>query len=230
MSTSRLPKRRLIAASLAVVVVIAGVLVAVLSGGGRGKLGSSPAATFARAGTSQVSVAASQLGVAPSTLRRELRAGHSLAEVAKRTGHSPSKLVESLVAANAPAITGSSQLTPAQRRERLAALRARMTAAVNRRGRRPAIGVVNIAAAARYLGLRPAAVRHQLTHGRTLAQIAEATPGRSAAGVLAALLAVRTAALHRATAAGTITPKAEAALLATLQRRLTLLVHGQPPR
>jgi hypothetical protein len=176
-----------------------------------------------------VPLAAGYLGVPASKLRREIRSGRSLAELAARTpGHSASELINRLVAARAAALTASAKLTPEQRRKRLALLRTRMTAVVNRHGARLSIGDANLLAAAHYLGLHPVALQTELQRGRTLAQVANATPGHSAAGLIAALVAIRRAALKGAVAAGRISPQQEAQLLATLQARLTAIVNRVP--
>jgi hypothetical protein len=57
-----------------------------------------------------------------------------------------------------------------------------------------------LAAAAAYLAISPAQLTSELGSGKTLAQIADATAGKSAAGLTEALIAARTARLAAATA------------------------------
>src|SRR5207245_9230585 len=56
--------------------------------------------------------------------------------------------------------------------------------------------------AASYLGLSPARLRADLAAGMTLAQIADATPGKSTRGLIDALIASRRARLAAAVASG----------------------------
>ncbi len=79
-------------------------------------------------------------------------------------------------------------------------------------------GVAERAVAARYLGLSAATLRSERRAGKSLAQIASATPGRSTAGLRAALLAADRARTEHAATSGLITPKQE-------QRRLARLEH-----
>ena len=58
----------------------------------------------------------------------------------------------------------------------------------------------DLATAATYLGISPAQLSSELGSAKTLAQIADATPGKSAAGLTEALIAARRARLAAATA------------------------------
>jgi hypothetical protein len=60
--------------------------------------------------------------------------------------------------------------------------------------------VRDLATAATYLGISPARLSSELGSAKTLAQIADATPGKSAAGLAEALVAARRARLASATA------------------------------
>ena len=64
----------------------------------------------------------------------------------------------------------------------------------------------------------------------TLAQIADATPGESQAGLIQALVTARTETLAAAVAAGTLTKAEEQARVAELTRRVTALVEHKPSR
>jgi hypothetical protein len=223
----QLPRPRLIAAVLAVVLVIAGVLVALFSGSERGKLDSSPAAQVAAA-RRQVTVAARYLGIPTPKLRRELLSGRSLAEVAEATGHSAESLVQALLAERMARLKDSQTLTPAQQQRLLADERRRLERTVSRRGPLVVISAGNLHTAAGYLGLSTTAVRGQLRRGLTLAHLASATPGRSSAGLVAALLAARQADLRSEAAAGIITDAQEARRLASLRTRITSIVNRPP--
>ncbi len=81
------------------------------------------------------------------------------------------------------------------------------------------------AAVRNYLGLTPPQLHGELRAGRTLAQIANATARKSAAGLVAAIVAARQARLSTATAAGKLS-KAEAdARTAALTKRVTRMVN-----
>ena len=59
-----------------------------------------------------------------------------------------------------------------------------------------------LAVASSYLGLPAGTIESQLAHGSSLGQIADATPGRSAAGLVDAYVAALRAKLDRIVAAG----------------------------
>jgi hypothetical protein len=79
--------------------------------------------------------------------------------------------------------------------------------------------------AARYLGLRPVQLATELRSGKTLAQIANATPGKSAAGLIDAIVAARKPAIDARVAAGSLTQAKADARLARLRSRVTAAVN-----
>jgi hypothetical protein len=181
-----------------------------------------------------LATAAGYLGVAPSQLSGELAAGRSLAQIADATsGKSAAGLTEALVAA---------------RKARLSVLAARLpkriAAEVNRAGG-PAIGQGNaVRAAARiaalfvsparagsvaasYLGVSASQLKAELSSAKTLAQVADATPGKSQAGLIAALVQARGARLARAQAAGRLTQAAKAERQARQKQRIDALMQRQ---
>jgi hypothetical protein len=83
-----------------------------------------------------------------------------------------------------------------------------------------------LALPAAYLGLTTGQIAAQLQAGKTLAQIADGTPGHSAAGLVDYLVAAVKAKLDRAVAAGKLTQAQETSLLATVRTKLTALVNG----
>jgi hypothetical protein len=160
--------------------------------------------------SSPLVTAASYLGVSTAQLKSELRSGKSLGEIANATsGRSSTGLIDTLLAA------ARARLAAAQ-----ANLPKRVAAQVNRPGGRHGPSV-----AAGYLGLTPAQLRAELRSGRTLAQIADATSGKSAAGLIDALVAARTAKLAARVAAGALTKSQQAARVAKLRRRVTAMVN-----
>jgi hypothetical protein len=81
------------------------------------------------------------------------------------------------------------------------------------------------AVAAQYLGISRATLRGELQSGKTLAQIASSTPGKSAAGLKAAIITAATTRLHKAVSAGLITSQQEQQRLTTLSTRIDALIQ-----
>jgi hypothetical protein len=144
--------------------------------------------------------AATYLGTTTSNLLTQLQAGKTLAQIASSTsGKSTAGLIAALVAAEKTEIADavrSNRLTQTQADAITAKLQQRFTDFVN--GVHPDHGPGGphgfggpgpLAAAATYLGLSQSALAAQLQAGKTLAQIANATSGKSAAGLIAALVA-----------------------------------------
>ncbi|HEV7586363.1 MAG TPA: hypothetical protein VGO14_11350 [Solirubrobacteraceae bacterium] len=196
----RSSRQKLFAAVAIVAVIGGGTLAAVTIGRG--------AAHENRGGP--LVTAASYLGMPDAQLRSELQSGKSLAQIANaKSGKSSAGLVSVLLAA------GKEKLTKSQ-----ANLPRRVNALVNRvrvPAQRPA--------AARYLGLRPAQLARELRSGKTLAQIAGATSGKSVAGLIDAIVAARKPALTARVAAGRLTQAQADARLARLRSRVTTAVN-----
>ena len=81
-------------------------------------------------------------------------------------------------------------------------------------------------AAVAYLGLTAAQVQTDLTAGKTLAQIAAATTGKSTDGLIAALVTHEKAELAAKVAAGAITQAQADAVIPTLTAHFTAFVNG----
>jgi hypothetical protein len=237
-SLSRMRRPRLVLA-VAAVALAAGVAASVAVGGSSRPALERTAAVHRRAHAAgsglpawhgDVPVAAAYLGRDAKQVRRSLRAGSSLAAIAAATpGKSDSGLVEALVAARArrlQAAAAAGRLSKKAEQRRLSRLRARVAAEVARKGG-PAAGrgAAVLAPVASYLGVRVGRLRLELRTGRTLAQIADATPGRSAAGLIAALVADAKARLDAAVAAGRLSASAEARRLQALPARVTARVN-----
>jgi hypothetical protein len=84
----------------------------------------------------------------------------------------------------------------------------------------------SISAAAKYLGLTEAQIRTQLQSGKTLADIATAQ-GKTAAGLVDALVAAETAQLDKAVQSGHLTAAQEQQILPQLKQRVTDAVNGK---
>jgi hypothetical protein len=87
----------------------------------------------------------------------------------------------------------------------------------------------NLEAAATYLGLTRAELRNELESGKTLAQVATAH-GKTADGLVQALLDAAKKKLDAAVAAGRLTRADADATLAGLKERITDFVNGRFPR
>src|SRR4051812_13709805 len=86
-----------------------------------------------------------------------------------------------------------------------------------------------LAAAATYLGITQTQLLTQLQSGKTLAQIADATSGKSTAGLVDALVVAETAELDAALKAGTITQAQHDQIVAGLKARSTAMVNNTRP-
>lgn len=87
-------------------------------------------------------------------------------------------------------------------------------------------GFVDFSAAAGYLGLTDAQLRTRLESGDTLAEIAKAQ-GKTAAGLVDALVAAAKADLDEKVAAGRITAAQRTSILANLESRLDDVLEGE---
>jgi hypothetical protein len=190
-----------------------------------------------------LAAAATYLGVSQANLLTSLQSGKTLAQVAgATTGKSVAGLIDALVAAEKTelaAAVSAGRLTQAQSDQIAAGLPAHVTAEVN--GTRPAHGPGGpggfghgpggdeLTAAASYLGVTEAALKTQLQAGKTLAQVADATSGKSAAGLIDALVAAEKTELAAAVTGGTITQAQSDQIATTLKARFTALVNDTRP-
>ena len=194
-------------------------------------------------GGDDLAVAATYLGVTQADLLTSLQSGKTLAQVAGATsGKSVSGLIDALVAAEkteiAAAVTAG-RLTQAQADQITSGLTAHVTAEVNGTAHGPGgpggpgfghgPGGDELTAAATYLGVTETALMTQLQAGKTLAQVADATSGKSTAGLIDALVAAEKTELAAAVTAGTITQAQSDQIATTLKARFTALVNGTAP-
>jgi hypothetical protein len=185
-----------------------------------------------------LSDAAAYLGISETDLIAKLQSGKTLAQIANATsGKSASGLIDALVAAEKKEIASavaSGRLTQAQADRISSDLKQRITDHVNATGPPRGHGGHGgpreaFAAAATYLGISEDALIADLRAGKTLGQIADATSGKSKAGLIAALVAQEKAELAQAVTDGRLT-QAQANDLATeIQDRITRLVDGTLP-
>ena len=87
----------------------------------------------------------------------------------------------------------------------------------------------DLAGAATYLGISQSDLQTDLQSGKTLAQIANATSGKSSSGLIAALVAASKTRLEAAVTAGTLTQAQADQFTAILKERVTGMVNGVRP-
>jgi hypothetical protein len=199
----RILKRRLAVLALMIGLVAGGAMVAVAATGG------SPNANHGAPATHRpllLATAADYLGLSRGDLQSRLHSGQTLGQIASATGKSEAGLEQAL-----GQVAGSN----------LQARVASSATAAKAKHKRLAHSLRNVAAS--YLGLTPVALGTQLKAGKTLAQIAASTPGRSVSGLVDALVAARqqSAPAHAKNNKGATT----AQRLAHLRKRVEAFVH-----
>jgi hypothetical protein len=163
----------------------------------------------------RLQAAAGYLGIPAAQLKQDLQSGKTLAQLATTNGKSEAGLIVALVTARRAQLAKIS-----------ASLDRRVAAEVNRvHGHGVAARHGARAAVRNYLGLTPAQLHSQLRAGRTLAQIANATTGKSAGGLVAAIVAARQGRLDAASAAGKLSKTEADARTAALTKRVTRMVN-----
>ncbi len=202
-------------------------LLALLVGGTAVALGATDGGTghhrhgaHALRGGGVLGAASAYLGISKAQLEQQLRSGKSLAQIAAATpGHNEAGLIAALVAARkARALAQSGQL-PAQ----VKALVNRPGLAHARLGRsRHRLRSTVIS----YLGITRRQLRSELRSGKTLAQIADRTPGKSASGLVEVIVASIATRLQTVVSQGRLSQAQEAARLAALKVRVTALVDS----
>lgn len=223
--------RQKVIAGAAVAVLVAGGAVAAVSATGQSSDGNRSGHGHAgRARARELSAAATYLGVSQAQLASELRSGKSLAQVAEAAGNgrSTSGLIAALEASKKAKLDAVAS-----------SLAARVAADVNRPGGpvgRHAFGAARLKAlfaarrqlgqaAASYLGTTPAALRSQLRSGKSLAQIADATAGKSKAGLVATLVAAWQRTPSARSASASLSSAQRARRQQRLERRVAHLVQ-----
>jgi len=178
----------------------------------------------------ELSAAAAYVGVSKAKLRKELRSGRSLAAVAATTpGHSALGLLEAIMRPRIRKIeaqVAAKRLTESEAQHRIQRIRRRVQARLARStSYKPTVAV-----AEQYLGLSPTALRAELRSGHTLSQLAEGTAGKSAKGLIAAVMAVRVGELvHGAQGTSEATLRHETAFLQALEQRVRTEVQRAAP-
>lgn len=189
-------------------------------------------------------IAARYLGLDKATIRAKIESGMTLGEIADSTqGKSSTGLRAALIAAatkRLDARLAAGRITEERRAELLAAMETRIdalivgTAPVGRQagpgrggdhGNQGGPGAEHAhadlrAATEAYLGLDDATIRTQLDAGKSLGEVADATAGKSAAGLKDALVAAITTFVNAEVAAGRMTEDEKAKVLADAPTRI----------
>jgi len=196
-----------------------------------------------------LSTVSSYLGLTDAQVQSDLRSGKTLAQIADSTsGKSSAGLIDALVASEKARLDkASANLTKRVTEEVDGSTGRGLLGAgalghsllghgprdLGTRGATGATGARHSAFGARgalafvadsYLGLTAQQLYSDLKSGRTLGQIADATSGKSAAGLVNALVAARKEQLAVGVTAGLLTPASEATIVASLPARMTALV------
>jgi hypothetical protein len=224
--------RRRLAAIATAILVLAGGAVAIAAGGGNGK----PHRSEHRGGSARLTLrdlraAAAYLGVPPAELAGDLRSGKSLDEVAAATrGKSAAGVVGVLTSEKRRRLNALSAGV-AKRASSEASSHAKSVAGLRRlaRATEASGGAASVlSAAAAYLGVSQRKLESELP-GRTLAEVAAATQGKSVPGLIAALTSPRRERLSAAIGAHHMSQARVAAVNARLSRRAGAIVNRRFP-
>jgi hypothetical protein len=170
-----------------------------------------------------LAAASSYLGVSGPALRRDIETGKTLGQIAQATpGKSEAGLVAALLAAARQRLGSASAKLP-KRIESL--VRGRPTP--DRAARQGHLALRQITRS--YLGIARKELLAKLRSGMTLAQIADATPGKSAAGLREAILAAVKQRLDSKVSAHVLSQNAEKLRLTNLQSKVTALLNRSHP-
>jgi hypothetical protein len=173
---------------------------------------------------SYLTAAATYIGITEAELRTELGTDKSLADVAVAHGKTRDGLIAALAAARQQEIATLVDQKGIGARPNPAG----GPGFGRGPGGKDVTGDTDEAAAA-YLGTTEADVETKLRAGQTLAQIANATPGKNRDGLVNALVTDATAKIDAAQTAGRITADQATQLKANLSTRIGQLVDTNPP-
>jgi hypothetical protein len=178
--------------------------------------------------------AASYLGISVSDLASDLKSGKTLAQEATAKGKTASGLIDAIVAAETKVLDAEKAagwLTDSQETNLVSNLEDAITDLVNNGPGIPALGHLKngpLQTAATYLGISVSDLLADLKAGKTLAQEATAK-GKTADGLVQAMLAPLKTELDQRVAAGDITSAQENAILNRQTTALTNLVNNTKP-
>jgi D-Tyr-tRNAtyr deacylase len=201
-----------------------------LGGHGPGGPGGPGAGGSAILGSDLLTPAASFLGVSASTLEADLKAGKTLAQEAVAKGKTADDLVTAIVAAQKTVLDAENAagwITDSQETSLLSTLTTQITNLVNNGPPVPPAAKAPslLQTASTYLGVSVSDLQADLKSGKTLASVATAQ-GKTADGLVAALVAVAKTSLDAQVTAGTITQAQEGTILARVTTQLTNFVNN----
>ena len=226
-----------------------------LGGGFRGGPGGASTFGFGVGGDS--GAAATYLGLSADQLKTQIQGGKTLAQIATAQGKTADGLVQAILAAqesNLDKLVTAGKLTSDQEKAIEAKLQTMITNLVNGTGPTagagpfaggrvhfhdsfggglgPKLGIgpfgADLSAAATYLGLTTDQIQTQLQGGTTLAEIATAE-GKTANGLVQAILAAQESNLDKLVAAGKLTSDQEQQIEKGLTTMITNIVNGTRP-
>jgi hypothetical protein len=173
-----------------------------------------------------LTAAATYIGITEADLRNELGTDKSLADVAVAHGKTRDGLIAALAAAR------QQEIATLVDQKGIGGRPNHPNGVGPGFGRGPGgVGLTGdpLDTAATYLGTTEADLHTKLRAGQTLAQIANATAGKSRDGLVSALVADATAKIDAAQTAGRITADQATQLKANLSTRIAQLVDRNPP-
>jgi hypothetical protein len=178
------------------------------------------------AGGLLLKAAAQYLQIDGAELRKDVRSGQTLAQIAQAKGKSVPGLEGAMVAAvktKLDAAVTAGKITAGREQVVLARVQKAVHRLVSAKlSPRPAAKARLLSLAAKYLGVKPKALAAELK-GKSLAQVA-AAHGKTAAGLKAALLQPFKARLDKAVASGRLSSTDATAKLARISARLDQLI------
>ncbi len=201
-----------------------------LGAGGGTKI---PAQVLRRLAAGAVRTTATYTGLAPAKVRRQLRSGQTLAQVAASvSGKSAAGLEQALdtaLQARLQKLVAVGHLSQTREQSLMAAANKRLPALLQRHWhlgpkRWPAL----VGATARYTGLSQTQVRTALRGGKSLDAIAAGVSGKSAAGLEQAVLSQIQARLQKAVSGGHMTAARQSSLLSKVQKLLPRALARTP--
>ncbi len=206
--------------AVALIAVVAAVLIVTL---GHGSSHPKHQAASAAGGTQSAAKAASSyLGIDLNTVRRRLRNGETLEEIADSTpGHSSQALLGAIVAERTAQMRKQGA-SPAQTAAALHRLRRHLRAQLRRKRRSGAL----VRSASNYLGIDESALREQLRSGKTIAQVAVAH-GHSRDELIEGMLRGRTATIESLREHGQISRAEEKRAISLLRAKVLRAVDAK---
>jgi UDP-N-acetylmuramate-alanine ligase len=164
------------------------------------------------------------IGVSRAELLKDARAGQTLAQIATAHGKSVAGLEAAMLAA-IKAKLEARNLTPAQLQARQARAEKLVNRLVNAKlaGKQRAAKAGLLRVSARYIGVKPQALRAELKTGKSLGQVAT-SHGKTVAGLKAAILKPIQTRLDKAVASGRLTSAQAQTRLDRLSARLDKLI------